>query len=155
MGEVTIQGLVEGGKATSGPPFGPALGPLGVNINAIIAEINEKTKQFAGIKIPVKVHVDNTTKSFKVEIGMPTTSALLLKELGIQTGAKAKGEIVGNITMEKVKAIAKSKEGKLYGNTNGSRVNQILGTCKSMGITCDGEDPREVIRKIISGEIKI
>ena len=103
MGETTVQGLVEGGKATSGPPFGPALGPLGVNINAIVAEINEKTKQFAGIKIPVKVHVDSATKTFRVEIGAPTTSAMLLKELGIAAGAKGKGEIVGNITLDKVK----------------------------------------------------
>jgi large subunit ribosomal protein L11 len=155
MGEVTIQGLVEGGKATSGPPFGPALGPLGVNINAIIAEINEKTKQFAGIKIPVKVHVDAATKSFRVEIGAPTTSALLLKELGIQTGAKAKGEIVGNLTLEQIKKIAKSKDASLYGQSMASKVDQVLGTCNSMGITCDGESPRIVIKKIKDKEIKI
>ena len=104
MGEVTIAGLVEGGKATSGPPFGPALGPLGVNINAIVAEINEKTKQYVGIKIPVKVFVDGGTKAYRVEVGAPPTSALILKEIGISTGAKAKDEIVGNITMDQVKA---------------------------------------------------
>ncbi len=155
MPETIVQGLVEGGKATSGPPFGPALGPMGVNINAIIAEINEKTKPFAGIKIPVKVYVDGATKTFRVEVGSPTTSALLLKDLGIAAGAKAKGEVVGNTTLEQIKIIAKSKEGSLYGNSMGSRVNQILGTCKSMGITCDGNDPRTVIAKIRSGELKI
>ena len=155
MSEVTIAGLVEGGKATSGPPFGPALGPLGVNINAIIGEINDKTKQFAGIKIPVKVHVDSSTKKYRVEVGSPTTSALLLKELNIQTGAKAKGEIVGNITLETIKSIAKAKEASVYGKGIAERVNQILGTCKSMGITCDGEDPRTVIKKIKSGELKV
>ncbi len=155
MGEITIAGLVEGGKATSGPPFGPALGPLGVNINAIIAEINDKTKQYSGVKIPVKVHVDSSSKTYKVEVGAPPTSALILKELGIQTGAKAKGEVVGNITMEQIKSIAKSKEGKLYGNTLGQRIDQILGTCKSMGVTCEGEDPRTTIKKIKSGELKL
>ncbi|MCL5434497.1 MAG: 50S ribosomal protein L11, partial [Candidatus Marsarchaeota archaeon] len=43
MANITISGLIEGGKATAGPPFGPALGPLGVNIGAIIAEINKNT----------------------------------------------------------------------------------------------------------------
>jgi large subunit ribosomal protein L11 len=155
MAEITIAALVEGGKATTGPPFGPALGPLGVNTNAIIAEINDKTKQYAGIKIPVKVFVDGSTKTYRVEIGAPPTSALILKEVGIQTGAKAKGEIVGNITMDQIKNIAKAKEAKIYGNTMGKRVNQILGTCKSMGITCDGADPRELIKKINSGELKV
>lgn len=155
MSEVTIAALVEGGKATTGPPFGPALGPLGVNTNAIIAEINDKTKQYAGIKIPVKVFVDGSTKKYRVEIGAPPTSAMILKEVGIQSGAKAKGEVVGNITMEQVKSIAKAKESKIYGNTMAQRVDQILGTCKSMGVTCDGEDPRAVIRKIKAGEIKL
>ncbi|MGD0510358.1 MAG: 50S ribosomal protein L11 [Candidatus Micrarchaeaceae archaeon] len=155
MSELTIAGLVEGGKATSGPPFGPALGPLGVNINAIIAEINDKTKQYSGIKIPVKVYVDGSTKAYRVEVGAPPTSALIIKEIGIPAGAKAKGEIVGNITMEQVKTIAKSKEAKLYGNTVGQRVNQVLGTCKSMGVTCEGEDPRVTIKKINAGELKI
>jgi len=155
MSETTIAGLVEGGKATSGPPFGPALGPLGVNINAIINDINEKTKQFAGIKIPVKVHIDTNTKSYRIEIGTPTTSAMLLKELGISAGAKAKGEVVGNITLEQLKSIAKAKEYSIYGNTAKERINQILGTCKSMGITCEGMDPREAIKKIKSGELKV
>ncbi len=155
MGEVTINGLVEGGKATSGPPFGPALGPLGVNINAIIAEINDKTKQFSGIKIPVKVHVDGSTKKYRVEVGAPPTSALILKELGIQSGAKAHGEIVGDLSLEKIKEIAKSKSASIYGRNDGSRVNQVLGTCKSMGVTCDGKDPREVIRMIKAKELKV
>ncbi|MGD0729538.1 MAG: 50S ribosomal protein L11 [Candidatus Micrarchaeaceae archaeon] len=155
MSEVTITGLVEGGKASSGPPLGPALGPLGVNINGIISEINEKTKQFEGIKIPVKVHVNTTTKTFRIEIGSPTTSALILKELKIQSGAKTKAEVVGNITMEQLKNIAKSKEATIYGKTIAQRICQILGTCQSMGVTCDGENPKIVIAKIKKGELKL
>ncbi len=45
----TIEILVEGGKATPGPPLGPALGPLGVNIGQVVKEINEKTKNYEGI----------------------------------------------------------------------------------------------------------
>ncbi len=142
MTEVVVNGLIEGGKATSGPPFGPALGPLGVNTASIVAEINEKTKAFAGIKIPVKVTVTKETKEFKVEVGSPTTSALILKELGLEKGGKVKEEIAGNITLEQVTKIAKAKEASLYGNTLASRVKQVLGTCKSMNITCDGANAR-------------
>ncbi|MCL5680338.1 MAG: 50S ribosomal protein L11 [Candidatus Marsarchaeota archaeon] len=155
MSEVIINGLIEGGKATGGPPFGPALGPLGVNINAIIAEINKKTADFSGIKIPVKVIVDSATKSYKVEIGAPPTSALILKEIGVAAGAKAKDEVVGNISLEQVKKIAKSKESKLYGKSMAERVNQVLGTCKSVGVNCENENPRVIIARIKSGEIKL
>ncbi len=155
MTEVVVNGLIEGGKATSGPPFGPALGPLGVNTANIVAEINEKTKAFAGIKIPVKVTVTKETKEFKVEVGSPTTSALILKELGLEKGGKVKEEIAGNITLDQVKKIAEAKKASLYGNTLSSRVKQVLGTCKSMNITCDGVSARETIAKINSGELKV
>ncbi len=155
MTEVVVNGLIEGGKATSGPPFGPALGPLGVNTANIVAEINEKTKAFTGIKIPVKVTVIKETKEFKVEVGSPTTSALILKELGLEKGGKVKEEIAGNITLEQVTKIAEAKKASLYGNTLASRVKQVLGTCKSMNITCDGVSARETIAKINSGELKV
>ena len=155
MADVVINGLIEGGKATGGPPFGPALGPLGVNVTSIIAEINSKTKAFEGMKIAVKVTVNPATKEFTVDVGSPSTSALILKEIGIPKGAKTKEEVVGNITIEQVKKIAKAKEASLYGNSLADRAKQILGTCKSMNITCEGENVRETIRKIDSGEIKI
>lgn len=155
MTEVVVNGLIEGGKATAGPPFGPALGPLGVNTAAIVNEINEKTKAFAGIKIPVKVTVIKETKEYKVEVGSPTTSALILKELGLSKGGKVKEEIAGNITLEQVKKIANAKEASLYGNSLTSRVKQVLGTCKSMNITCEGLNAIEMTHKIDSGEVKI
>ncbi len=155
MAEVTISGLIEGGKASGGPPFGPALGPLGVNINAIIAEINSKTKQFEGIKIPVKVIVHPDTKEFRVEVGAPPTSALILKELGAASGAKTKDEVIGSLTIEQVKKIAKSKEASIYGKDAADRIKQVLGTCKSMGVKCDNEDPRAVIKKIKEGVLKV
>ncbi len=155
MAETTISGLVEGGKASGGPPLGPALGPLGVPVNDIIKEINEKTKQFAGIKILVKVIVDTTTKKFKIEVGSPSASALILKELGVQSGAKTKEEIIGNLTLDQVKKIAKAKEASMYGGDLAQRVKQILGTCKSMGVKCENEDPRNIIKKIELGELKV
>ena len=155
MPEMTINGLIEGGKATSGPPFGPALGPLGVNIAGIVAEINTKTKDFEGMKIPVKVIVDTSTKKFRVEVGSPSTSALILKELGIPNGAKNKDAVAGNITLEQVKKVAKAKDASLYGNDFSAKVRQVLGTCKSMNITCEGADATEITSKIKSGELKI
>ncbi|MCL5100519.1 MAG: 50S ribosomal protein L11 [Candidatus Marsarchaeota archaeon] len=154
MAEVIINGLIEGGKATSGPPFGPALGPLGVNIAGIVNEINTKTKDFEGMKIPVKVIVDGTTKKFRIEVGNPPTSALILKEIGAPNGAKTKEETVGNITLEQVKKLSNAKS-NLYGNTLADKAKQILGTCKSMGVTCEGVSAVEMIKKINSGEVKL
>ncbi|MEM3781360.1 MAG: 50S ribosomal protein L11 [Candidatus Micrarchaeaceae archaeon] len=155
MAETTINGLIEGGKATTGPPFGPALGPLGVNIGKIIAEINEKTKEFAGIKVPVKVFVNSDTKEYRIEVGMPPTSALILKELGAQKGAKAKEEVTGNISLEQIRKIVSIKSGVLYGRSDTEKIKQIIGTCKSMNVTVEGIDAKTALKKIEAGELKV
>jgi len=150
--KVTIQALVEGGKASAGPPLGPALGPLGINIGQVIATINEKTKAYVGLSLPVKVIVDKDERTFEVEIGSPPVSALLKKELGIETGAKVKGEVVGNLTMAQVVKVAKMKSPGSLAKSVKAAVNEVLGTCLSTGITVEGKDARELIKEVNSGK---
>ncbi len=155
MPEVTVSGLIEGGKATSGPPFGPVLGPLGVNVAKIIEDVNKQTAGYVGIKVPVKIFIDQATKNYRVEIGAPPTSALILKELGIQKGAKTKDEVAGDITMEQLVNVAKAKDKTLYGHSLKEKVKQVAGTCKSMNITIEGMPAIEVIAKIEKGELAV
>jgi len=130
--EQAVQVVVEAGKATAAPPLGPALGPLGVNIKKIIDEINEKTMDLAGLRVPVKVIVDTKSKAFRIEIGKPPASQLVLKELKIPKGSSMAGkDRAGDLTEEQVKRIARAK----LGSDDKSSVNQIKGTCRSMGIT--------------------
>ena len=82
MGEQKISSLVTGGGASAGPPLGPALGPLGVNIMEVIQAINNKTKDFEGMKVPVTVIVNTDTKKYDIEIGIPSAAALIMKEGG-------------------------------------------------------------------------
>ena len=154
MGEKkTIDALVPGGQATAGPPLGPALGPLGVNVMAIVNRINELTKDFAGMKVPVKITVDVETKEFEVEVGTPTTSALIVKELEIEKGSGDPGkQKVGNLTIQQVIKIAKMKRSELLAKSLKKAAKEILGSCVSMGVTVEGKDPREVQREIDEGK---
>jgi large subunit ribosomal protein L11 len=130
--EQSVDVVVEGGKATAAPPLGPALGPLGVNIQEVVDAINDKTRELAGIKVPVKVILDPATKRFRLEVGKPPASALILKELNLEKGSATAGkDRVGDLTEEQVKKIAKAK----FGSDEEGYVNQIRGTCRSMGIT--------------------
>jgi len=148
----TIEALVEGGKATAGPPLGPALGPLGVNIMQVINTINEKTKQFAGMKVPVKVIVDPKTKQFEVEIGTPPATALILKEVGAEKGSGSpKSKKVGNLSMDQIIKIAKMKYDALLGKDLKSKVKEIVGSCVSVGVTVDGKSPKEIQKEIDKG----
>ncbi|MCX8195310.1 MAG: 50S ribosomal protein L11 [Candidatus Micrarchaeota archaeon] len=155
MSKITIPAIVEGGRATAGPPLGPALGPLGVNIGGIIDEINKRTSAFAGLKVPVKVIVDKATKKFEIEVGSPSTGELLKKELGVEKGRKGGPEdpkVIGNLSFGQVVKVAKMKgEGSLVKNLKNG-VKEVLGTCVSLGITVEGKDAREIIAQVNAGK---
>ncbi|HEC89985.1 MAG TPA: 50S ribosomal protein L11, partial [Thermoplasmatales archaeon] len=145
--------LVEGGKASAGPPLGPALGPLGVNIKEVINTINEKTKDFGGMKVPVKVIVDPKTKSFEIEVGTPPAASLIFNELGIEKGSGAPStHKVGNLSIDQAIKIAKMKYQNLLGRSLKEKTKEIIGTCVSIGVKVDGKDPKEVIREINEGK---
>ncbi len=151
-----IKLLVEGGKATPGPPIGPTLSPLGLPVGKVVADINKATSKYAGMKVPVILRVNPATKEYTIEVGTPPTSALIKKELGLEKGSGATGsEWVGDISLEKVVEIAKTKLPEMNTADLTKAVLQVLGTCLSMGVKVDGKDPREVQRAIKSGEIRI
>ena len=154
MGEKkVIEALVNGGQATAGPPLGPALGPLGVNVLAIVTKINEITKDYSGMKVPVKISVDTDNKEFEVTVGTPTTSALLVSELGVTKGSGTPNtEKIGDMSLEQVVRIAKVKVDDILGRDLKAAVKEVLGTGVSMGVTVEGKDPRDVQKEINEGK---
>ncbi len=152
--EVSV--MVEGGKATAGPPLGPALGPLGINLGLVLKEINDKTKAFSGMQVPVKVSVDPETKKFNVTVGMPPVSALLKKELGVETATGAvRTKISGNLELDQIKKIAETKIVNMNAASIQTAVLEVLGTCVSMGVTVNKKDPKEIQKLIKDGSLKL
>ncbi len=147
----TVEALVDGGKASAGPPLGPALGPKGVNIGEIIAAINTKTKAFEGMKVPVKILIADD-KSFEIKVGTPPMSALIKGELGLASASgNTRLEKVGNLTVDQAKKIAEMKQDDLLGATLKARVLEVAGTCVCMGITLDGKNPQDFQKDIKAG----
>jgi len=148
-----ISALVTGGQASAGPPLGPSLGPMGVNIMEVINTINEKTKDFEGMKVPVTVSVDPDTKKWEIEIGIPSAAALILKEAGIQKGSGTSGTSwVGDIGMDGIIKVAKTKFEKSYANSLKSAAKEIVGTCLCLGIKVEGKSPKEFTAEINAGK---
>lgn len=153
MGEKkVVEALVSGGQATAGPPLGPILGPLGLNVLAVVKRINELTGEYAGMKVPVRVEVDTETKSFDVSVGTPTASALLVRELGIGKGSGTPNtQKAGNLTFEQLIRVTKLKQDELIAKDFKGAVKEILGSCVSIGITVDGKEPKDVQKTIDEG----
>ncbi len=148
-----ISALVTGGQASSGPPLGPALGPMGVNIMEVINAINEKTKDFEGMKVPVTVSVFPDTKKWEIEVGIPSAAGLILKEAGIQKGSGTSGtEWVGEVTMDSVVKVAKTKLETSYATSLKSVAKTIVGTCLPLGIKVEGKTPKEITSEINEGK---
>jgi large subunit ribosomal protein L11 len=153
MGEQKELALVTGGAASAGPPLGPALGPLGVNIMEVIKAINDETKDFEGMKVPVTVVVDSDTKKYEIEIGIPSAAALIMKEAGIQKGSGVSGtEWVGDVTMDGIVKVANTKLEKSYASSLKSVAKTIIGTCVALGVKIEGKTPKEITAEINQGK---
>jgi large subunit ribosomal protein L11 len=149
----TVELIVAGGQATAGPPLGPALGPLGINIMQVVTKINELTKDYAGMKVPVKISVNTEDKTFDVTVGVPTSSALLVSELKIEKGSGTPNSAkVGDVKIDQIIRIAKIKRPELLAKTLKGAAKEVMGTCISMGVTVEGKDPREVQQEVDEGK---
>jgi large subunit ribosomal protein L11 len=150
---ITVEAMVEGGKASGGPPIGPALGPTGVNIFQVVTKINEVTQPFAGLKVPVRITVNPNDKSFEIEVGTPPTSALILKEVGAPKGSGTPNSaIIGNLTVDQLKSIAKGKSNDLSAQSMKAAVLTISGTCGQMGVTIEGKKAKEFQSEVREGK---
>ena len=152
MAKETVEVLIEGGTATPGPPLGPAIGPLGINMMQVVEQINAKTSDFAGMKVPVKVIVDSATREFEIEVGTPPTTALILEELKLEKGSQDPGmDKVADLSIEQALKIAKMKFDSLLANDYKNGAKEVMGTCVSMGLSVDGKDPREAQKDVDAG----
>ena len=149
----TIEALVDGGKATAGPPLGPALGPMGVNIMQVINTINEKTKEFTGMKVPVKVIIDTKSKEFQIEVGTPPAASLILNELGAEKGSGSPStHKIGNLSIDQAIKVAKMKYDNLLGKEIKQKTKEIIGTCITLGVNVEGKNPIQIQKEIDEGE---
>lgn len=133
VGYIKLQ--IPAGKATPAPPVGPALGQHGVNIMAFTKEFNERTKNDAGLTIPVVITV-YADRSFTFVTKTPPAAVLLKKACGIETASGAPNKTkVATVTKEQVRKIAEQKMPDLNAASVESAMSMIEGTARSMGIT--------------------
>ncbi|WP_324662857.1 50S ribosomal protein L11 [Haloarcula sediminis] len=148
----TIEVLVPGGQANPGPPLGPELGPTPVDVQAVVQDINDQTEAFDGTEVPVTVNYDDDG-SFTIEVGVPPTAELVKDEAGFDTGSgEPHEEFVANLTVDQVMQIAEQKQSDLLAYDLKNAAKEVVGTCASLGVTIEGNDPREFKERIDGGE---
>jgi large subunit ribosomal protein L11 len=135
-GQIKLQ--IPAGQANPAPPVGPSLGQHGVNIMGFCKEFNAKTKDQAGLVIPVIITVYQD-KSFTFITKSPPASILLKKAAGITAGSKMPNkEKVGKVTRKQILDIIKMKKEDLNASSEEAAIRVIAGTARSMGIEVVG-----------------
>ncbi|MCS7135075.1 MAG: 50S ribosomal protein L11 [Candidatus Aenigmarchaeota archaeon] len=173
MSKETIEMLVEGGNAKPGPTTAPKFSQYKINIGELFNKINQETKEYKGMNVPVKVIIDTETKEYTIKVGVPPVASLIKKELGLEkigggssskkdkdakkgakeekTSVPQERKIVGNLTIEQCIKIAKMKQSGLLSKTLKNAVKEVVGACVSMPITIEGKSPKQVIKEIEKG----
>jgi large subunit ribosomal protein L11 len=148
-----IKLLVEGGAMEPGPALSQKLGPAGIPINQVIQKVNEATKDFKGLKVPVELDVDLKTKKFDINIFSPPVSGLLKKELGISKGSGEQNKIqVANASIEQIILVAKTKMQNLLCKDLKTAVKVVVGTCGTLGILIENKSAKEIELEIAEGK---
>jgi large subunit ribosomal protein L11 len=155
----TIDLLIEGGKAAPGATTGPKLATYKLNQGEIFKQINEKTREYSGIKVPVKLIIDKKTKEYEIKVGTPPVSSLIKKELGLELAKITEEEktagktTTGDLKMAQCVKIAKMKMDDLLAKDLKAAVKLVVGNANSLtGVMVEGKRPKEIIKEINEGK---
>ena len=147
-----IKLIVDGGAMKPGPTVAQQLGPMGINIGKVIEDVNKATANFKGVKVPVELNVDAKTKKYEIKVSLPPTAELIKKELGLEKGSGEAGKTkVGNVAIEQIISIAKTKMPNMLARNTKNAVKLVLGSCVSIGVLVENKSPVEIIREVNQG----
>jgi large subunit ribosomal protein L12e len=146
---------VTGGEGAATAALAPKIGPLGLAPKKISEDIAKNTTEWKGLRITVKLTVQN--RQAKIEV-LPSASSLVIRALREPPRDKKKVKNIkheGSITFDEVIAIARQMRPRSMANHLKGTVKEILGTAQSVGCKVDGLNPHDIIVKVDSGEYSV
>ncbi|MEM2008303.1 MAG: 50S ribosomal protein L11 [Ignisphaera sp.] len=153
MGRIKVVKMqVKGGEAKPEPPLGPAITDVGLNVAEIIDRINKLTEKYRGYTLTVKLIIDLDSKNYDIQLELPTITSLILNTANAsEPSGDPMHKKVGDIKIEDIVKIAILKKSELTAKSLKGAVKTVLGSARSIGITVEGKDPKDVSRDIERG----
>ncbi|KAJ3240065.1 60S ribosomal protein L12 [Chytriomyces hyalinus] len=144
-----------GGEVAGGSALAPKIGPLGLSPKKIGDDIAKATQEWKGLRVTVKLIVQNRQAAIEV---VPSASSLVIRALKEPPRDRKKEKNIkhsGNVSLNDIIEVARKMRSKSMAKEFKGTVREILGTAFSVGCTVDGMSPQEVSEKVQSGEIEI
>merc|ERR1719193_2950946 len=144
-----------GGEVGATSSLAPKIGPLGLSPKKVGDDIAKATGDWKGLKITVKLTIQN--RQAKIDV-VPSAASLIIKALKEPARDRKKVKHVahgGDISMDTVIDIARQMRPRSIARKLEGTVKEILGTAQSVGCTIDGEAPHDLIDQIKSGELEV
>jgi len=146
--------IVDAGKANL-EQLSTKINSLGFNVNEIQKEINEKTKEFSGLKVNVTLILDKENKKYEIKVKAPSVADLVKKELGVELlkiseEDKQKGKtVIGNLSMKQVEKIAKIKAEELGEKDLKKVLKMVISSISTLqGVLIEGKRPKEILKDL-------
>ncbi|KAJ3202992.1 60S ribosomal protein L12 [Entophlyctis luteolus] len=144
-----------GGEVAGGSALAPKIGPLGLSPKKVGDDIAKATQEWKGLRITVKLIVQNRQAQIEV---VPSASSLIIKALKEPPRDRKKEKNIkhsGNVSLNDIVEIARKMRAKSMAKEFKGTVKEMLGTAFSVGCTVEGMPPQELSEKIESGEIEL
>ncbi|KAI8622228.1 60S ribosomal protein L12 [Chytriomyces sp. MP71] len=144
-----------GGEVAGGSALAPKIGPLGLSPKKVGDDIAKATQEWKGLRITVKLIVQNRQAAIEV---VPSASSLVIRALKEPPRDRKKEKNIkhsGNVSLNDIIEIARKMRAKSMAKEFKGTVREILGTAFSVGCTVDGMSPQELSEKVQSGEIEV
>ncbi|ORY40360.1 hypothetical protein BCR33DRAFT_719362 [Rhizoclosmatium globosum] len=144
-----------GGEVAGGSALAPKIGPLGLSPKKVGDDIAKATQEWKGLRITVKLIVQNRQAAIEV---VPSASSLVIRALKEPPRDRKKEKNIkhsGNVSLNDILEIARKMRNKSMAKEFKGTVREILGTAFSVGCTVEGMAPQDLSEKIQNGEIEI
>jgi large subunit ribosomal protein L11 len=146
--------IIDAGRANIGQ-LSSKISSLGFNVTEIQKEINEKTKEFSGLKVNVTLILDKENKKYEIKVKPPSVADLVKKELGVELlkiseEDKQKGKtVIGNLSMKQVEKIARIKAEELGEKDLKKVLKMVISSINTLqGVLIEGKRPKEILKEM-------
>ncbi|XP_026823377.1 60S ribosomal protein L12 [Rhopalosiphum maidis] len=144
-----------GGEVGATSSLAPKIGPLGLSPKKVGDDIAKATSDWKGLKITVKLTIQNRVATISV---VPSASSLVIKALKEPPRDRKKVKNVkhnGNVTLDEIINISRTMRPRSMARTLAGTVKEILGSAQSVGCTVDGKNPHDIIEAIDDGAVVV